>query len=153
MKDLITKLAGGAVCALLAGSAAFAQAPAVDMAQAGALGRGISSAAAMAERGAATAEVEGLVTAAVQQVIITSAADPRVVLAALDQTLASCRPTMQAGWTCPTNASAYAALTALRGIVVAQLGSTAPAALGTRGFAAFGSIPTTSVGGASYLAP
>jgi hypothetical protein len=155
MRIWAKNLVGAATALMLCAGAAQAQP--VNGGAAVALGQSIASAAASAERGAGAPDaVERSVVTAVQGLIITSAADPKVVLAALDQTLAACRPAdgrIAPFWTCPTTGAAFAALSSLRGVVLAQLEQTAPAAIGTRGYAAFGSIPTTSPGGSGYLRP
>jgi hypothetical protein len=115
---------------------------------AAALGRTIASAATTAERAAPEPDaIQTTVRVSVQQVIIGAAAEPQVVLAALDTALAACRPPsgrVAPDWTCPATPAAYLALNGLRLIVVAQLEQIDPGALNGPGSAAFGSLMTTA---------
>lgn len=151
-KNSLIAAGSAAALAFMAGTAS-AQALQPDAA---ALGQNIAAVAATAESGVSPDAVQQTVTVAVQGVIIASAADPRLVLAALDETLSVCQSADRRSllrWRCPGSAGSFAAISSLRAIVLAQADQSAPAALGTRGFAAFGSIPTTSAGGAGYQRP
>jgi hypothetical protein len=112
------------------------------------LGQTIASTAAMAEHTAASNDgVQPAVRSAVERTIINAAAEPAVVLAALDTALAACRPAngrVAPDWTCPASPAAYLAIGSLRVIVVAQLEQIDPAALQTPGSSAFGSLMTTA---------
>lgn len=112
------------------------------------LGQTIASTAAMAEHTAGSNDgVQPAVRSAVERTIINAAAEPAVVLAALDTALAACRPPngrVAPDWTCPASPAAYLAIGSLRVIVVAQLEQVDPAALQTPGTSAFGSLMTTA---------
>ncbi len=117
------------------------------------LGRTVAAAATGAEASAPRQTVAPAVRGAVENAIIVSAAEPLVVLAALDDVLTTCRPTgrnAQPGWSCPSLEETYAAIRSLRGIVVSQLEQSDPASLKTPGFAPIGSVPITSPGGSNY---
>ncbi len=113
-----------------------------------ALGVSIGASAARGESGAQVGAVQAAVRVSVQNTIILAGAEPRVVLTALDSAIANCRA-RAAGWTCPVSNDAYTALAGLRGIVIAQLELTDPAALDTPGAAGFGEVPSITPG-ASY---
>jgi len=117
-----------------------AQAAPTDAA-AGSLARQIALTAANAERGAGEqSQIRPEVQSAVQGLIVASGAEPKIVLAALDQAITTCRP-ITAGassdWTCPASSDAYAALTGLRGVVLAALDSQEPSQVGGGGPGAF----------------
>lgn len=113
-----------------------------------ALGSNIGASAARGESGAQPGAIQAAVRVSVQGAIILAGAEPRVVLAALDSAIANCRA-RSAGWTCPVSDDAFTALAGLRGIVIAQLELTDPAALDTPGTAGFGGVPSITPG-ASY---
>lgn len=140
--------------ALVFGSAAQAS-PMTDAAASN-LARQIALTAANAERGAGEqSQIRPEVQSAVQGLIVASGAEPKIVLAALDQAITTCRP-ITAGassdWTCPSSSDAYAALTGLRGVVVAALDSQEPSQVAGGGPGAFpGDGPVGT--GASYFQP
>jgi hypothetical protein len=148
----MTVLKSGAALALsLAAIVASAQpsfAVTLPAAAVSALGSNIGASAARGESGAEPGTIQAAVRVSVQSTIILAGAEPRVVLAALDSAIANCRA-RAAGWTCPVSNDAFTALAGLRGIVVAQLELTDPAALDTPGSAGFGGVPSISPG-ASY---
>lgn len=145
---VIAIAAAGAAAIAFAG---FAQAaPSVPPATE-TLSLAIAASAASAEKAAKPDAVQAAVRGAVQNTIITAAADPIVVLSALDRVLSVCRVGAKQ-YTCPKSTDAYAALNALRSIVIAQVEQTDPAALDTPGSAPFGEVPSVSPGGASYSA-
>lgn len=115
-----------------------------------ALGQMIAATAASAEHTAPGPDaVQPAVRLAVETAIIGAAAEPPVVLAALDSALAACRPvygkSSSPDWTCPSSPGAFLALNSLRVVVVAQLETTDPAALRIPGSSsAFGSLMTTA---------
>lgn len=116
----------------------------------------LSAAAAVAEKGVPAADVSVQVTAALQSAIVTSGADPRLVLMALQDAVLACHgPSGKPGadWSCPSSIGAYDAFQSLQTIVLAQLDQSGVAAIGTFGPAAFGTIPLTSPGGAAYVTP
>ncbi len=141
-------VAAGLCLALTAAAAHSAFAAAPPLAAVNALGTNIGASAAQGESGAEPGAIQAAVRASVQSTIILAGAEPRVVLAALDSAIANCRA-RAAGWTCPVSNDAFAALAGLRGIVVAQLELTDPAALDTPGTAGFGGVPSITPG-ASY---
>lgn len=138
----------------LCAAAAFvsaASAQPVNIAEAKVLGQNIAASAARAERNAGASGVQVSVRVAVQGVIIGAAADPMVVLAALDQLGYACNEgRTEGGWACPTSPEAYRAIAGIRGIVLAQIEQSDPAALDTPGSAPLGSVPSTSAGGSNY---
>ena len=137
------------LCAAAVASVAVAQP--VNIAAARVLGQNIASSAARAERSVAGEGVQVTVRVAVQGVIIGAATDPMVVLAALDQVALACNDgRTEPGWTCPASPDAYRAIAGIRGIVLAQISQTDPAALDTPGSAPLGSVPSTSAGGSNY---
>lgn len=140
---------GLCLTALVAGAASAAP---VNQFEAKALGMNIATAAARAERSAGSQGVPSAVRLAVQGQIVSAGADPVAVLSALDQLTRACRDGRfpDASWTCPTSAEAYLAIAGIRGIVLAQVEQSDPAALDTPGSAAFGSVPSTSAGGSNY---
>jgi hypothetical protein len=146
------KLSGGALAAALfvsASGGAFAQA-ASDRQAALTLGHSISNAAAAAETTATgPAAIEAAVLAALKSLIVSSAADPQVVLTALDDVLTACRPVtgrVVTGWTCPASPGAYVSISSLRSIVVAQINQVGVGALGDSGPTPMGTVPVTSAG-------
>ena len=118
-----------AIVALALGGAAQAGS---SQSAASSLARQIAWTAASAEHGAGQqSQIRPAVQMAVQGLIVSSGAEPKIVVAALDQALASCKPigtSIAEGWTCPASSDAYAALMGLRGVVVASLGDPEPAA-------------------------
>jgi hypothetical protein len=137
---------GMCLAALVAGSAAAAP---VNQFEAKALGMNIATAAARAERSTGSQGIPSAVRVAVQGQIIAAGADPVVVLTALDQLSRACRDGRfpDTSWTCPATGEAYMAIAGIRGIVLAQVEQTDPAALDTPGSAPFGSVPATSAAG------
>jgi hypothetical protein len=138
----------GLCLAALAASAQPSLAVTLPLAAVSALGSNIGASAARGESGAQPGQVQAAVRVSVQDAIILAGAEPRIVLAALDSAIANCRA-HAAGWTCPVSNDAFTALAGLRGIVVAQLELTDPAALDTPGAAGFGGVPSITPG-ASY---
>ena len=122
-----------AVAALVLSSAA--QAAPVSGEAAGVLAQQIATAAANAERGASQhSQIRPDVQSAVQGLIVSSGAEPQLVLTALDQAISTCRPIGRgpsSDWMCPTSSDAFAALIGLRGMVVAALDGQEPTAAGS----------------------
>jgi hypothetical protein len=136
------------LAAMVAGAQPSFGAVTLPAAAVSALGSNIGASAARGESGAQPGGIQAAVRVSVQRAIILAGAEPRVVLAALDSAIANCRA-RAAGWTCPVSDDAYTALAGLRGIVIAQLELTDPAALDTPGTAGFGGVPSITPG-ASY---
>jgi hypothetical protein len=150
MTVLKSGVAFGLCLAAIVAGAQPAFAATLPSAAVGALGSNIGASAARGESGAEPGAIQAAVRVSVQSTIILAGAEPRVVLAALDSAIANCRA-RAAGWTCPVSDDAFTALAGLRGIVVAQLELTDPAALDTPGTAGFGGVPSITPG-ASYSA-
>jgi hypothetical protein len=126
-----------AAAAIASANAGVAQTVQESQAAVG-LARAIGEEASKAETGPTGAAIEAAVVAALKGLIIRSAAEPRVVLAALDDVLAACRPVSgrpAQGWSCPGTASAYVGIASLRSIVVADLSQRNVGALGGAGTA------------------
>ena len=139
------------LAALVIGGAAEAQAPTLASTS---LGHRIAATAASAERGTTQQpQIRPAVQSAVQGLIISSGADPKVVVAALDQVIAECHPGgagAGSGWMCPSSGEAFAALTSLRGTVMALLAAQEPTAIGGSGPAALGGGGPGTSAGADY---